>query len=448
MANPKPRSGRRSSSVRWVIVGLLLGYSFIGYVQRMNISIAAKFMMPELGLTEVQMGWIFSSFLWGYALFQVPGGFLGDAWGSRRTLTAAALICAAATLLTGWLPGLVFGSTTGAVLSMIIIRFGLGVGQAPTYPVAAATFARWFPADQWALPNALLSAGIGLGAAFTPPVVAWLMLNVGWRMSFMLLTPFVVITAGAWWWYARDCPEAHRGVSAEELKSIQSGRLHESEHEPATRLIWSELFANRRLCLITLSYLSYNYVFYIFLFWFFLYLVDVRGFSILEGGILASLPFLVGAISSGLGGWACDRLTGLWGAQVAYRSVIITCMVAASVCLLWGAAVVDPYWAVAALSLCFGFTQFTEGAFWAGAMRVGGSNTATACGVMNTGGNLGGVISTPLVPLLAQSYGWFFALATGSIAALLAAMLWLLIRVDEVPKEEARMEPPEDSWEV
>ena len=425
--------------VRWVMLGLLVGYSFVSYVQRMNISVAANFMMPELGLSQVQMGWVFSAFLWGYALFQMPAGLLGDRFGPRRVLAGAAVIWAVATVMTGLLPGLVFGSTAAILGSLILIRFALGVAQAPTYPVAAAMIARWFPAHEWAFPNALLSAGIGVGSAFTPPLVAWLMTELGWRESFYLTMPFSLVIAAFFWWYVRDRPEEHDRVTQCELALIQDGRPQQQLADAAAlpRAGWAALLRNREVLLLTLSYMSYNYVFYIFLFWFFIYLVDVRGFTVLESGALASVPFLFGAAMSAVGGVACDRLTAKFGPRWGCRSVALLGLVGSAGLLVWGAVATNPYVAILALSLCFGFTQFTEGPYWSGATRVAGPYTGTACGIMNTGGNLGGVISTPLVPFMAERFGWFAALGTGSGFALLAAVLWLWIRVDRPFIEDA-----------
>jgi MFS transporter, ACS family, glucarate transporter len=438
----------RRISIRWTVLLLLVAYSFVVYVQRLNISVAAAFMMPELGLTEVQMGWVFSAFLWGYALFQMPTGMLGDRFGPRRVLATAAVVCAGATLLTALLPGIAFTSTLAIIGSLVAVRFLLGVAQAPTFPVAAATIARWFPAHEWALPNALLGAGIGLGAAFTPGLVAWLMTELGWRESFYLTMLPALIIAAIFWKYLRDRPEEHEKVEEEELTQVKEGRPEavvagvEAGH-------WTQLIRNREVLLLTLSYMSYNYVFYIFFFWFFIYLVDVRGFTILEGGIAAGLPFLVGGLTSIIGGRVCDRLSLRIGPRAGYRTVAVIGLVGAALLLYWGAVATNPYVAVVALSLCFGFTQFTEGPFWAGATRVAGPYTGTATGIMNTGGNLGGVIATPLVPIIAERFSWLAALGTGSFFALLAAALWMMVRVDRPVLEEwAHGNPPEDRERV
>src|SRR4051812_6856525 len=152
----------RTSAVRWKIVGLLTGVSFVSYVERMNISVAAKFMAPEFGLSQIQMGQVFSSFMLGYAISQVPAGRLGDLLGPRLVLAVAAVWWGVLTLFTGLLPGVVVSGTMGVFFTLIAIRFLLGVGEAATYPVAARTVANWMPDSQRAISIAILTAGLSL----------------------------------------------------------------------------------------------------------------------------------------------------------------------------------------------------------------------------------------------------------------------------------------------
>ena len=190
------------------------------------------------------------------------------------------------------------------------------------------------------------------------------------------------------------------------------------------------LLKNRETLLLALSYLCMNYVFYIFFSWFYIYLIDVRRFSILEGGLAASLPFVVGAIAAALGGLVCDGLCRRIGPRWGCRLPCLVGLGFVAVLLFAGARAESPYWAVGLLSLCFAFTQFTEGAYWSGATFVAGPHTAAATGILNTGGNLGGVISTPLMPVLVGAFGWLPALSTGSVFALVGALAWFWIRVD------------------
>jgi ACS family glucarate transporter-like MFS transporter len=182
--------------------------------------------------------------------------------------------------------------------------------------------------------------------------------------------------------------------------------------------------------LLTLSYLCMNMVFYIFFSWFFIYLVDVRGFDALEGGFAAALPWIVGAFGAAAGGEICDRLCKRLGPRWGCRIPGIAGLLAVAVLLFFGAAAPNAYVALALLSLCLAGNQFTEGAYWEGTTYVGGRYATAACGVLNTGGNFAGILATPMVPLLEREFGWFVALSSGSVFALIGAALWLLIRAD------------------
>jgi ACS family glucarate transporter-like MFS transporter len=420
---------RGSTSVRWLILGLLFVVSFVSYLLRTNISVAAKFMMPDLGLTEIQMGWVFGSFTLAYAAFQFPGGIFGEWLGGRRSIALITLLWGVLTVLTGLLPGLFFTTSAAALIMLLVVRFAMGVAQAPIYPVMAGMVERWFPPSGWALPNGLGSTGLTLGAAAASPFVAWLMVTLGWRESFYAAAPVAFLTIAAWWWYARDDPAEHSSVNEAALALIAAGRPAPGGSE-SNRGAWRQLLKNRETLLLALSYLCMNYVFYIFFAWFYIYLVDVREFSLLAGGFYGALPWLVGSVGATLGGALCDRLCKKIGPRWGCRLPCVASLLLVAAFLFAGVTTENPYLAVAYLSICFGFTQMTEGAYWSGATFVAGPHTSAATGILNTGGNLGGVISTPLIPILVDWFGWLPALATGSAFALVGALLWIWIEVD------------------
>ena len=419
---------RRRVPVRWRLFGVLFLLSFLSYLMRQNIHVAGELMMPELQLTELEMGWIFASFIWGYALFQLPGGIAGNRFGPRRTLLIVGLIGIMASGLTGLLPGLIFQSTTGVIAVLALVRFIMGIAHAPMYPVQAAVVERWFPVGQWALPNAVSSTGLTLGAAAAQPLVAFVMVYWGWRASFYVFIPLGLGLFGLWWWYARDNPAEHPAMEAEELSAIQANR--DSLTQQVGFDAWKQLVRNRETLLLATSYFSLNYVFYLFFTWFFHYLVKELGFSILETGFLAALPWLTGAVMATLGGLTSDSLCKRLGPNLGCRIPAMLGLVGAGCLLYAGLYSTSPYMAVALLSLCFASTQFAEGAFWSAQTFVAGPYTAPACGLMNTGGNAAGIVVAPLMPFLAQHIGWVAALSTGTVVAFMGALLWLFVRVD------------------
>lgn len=425
-------SAAQVGNTRWRFFALLFGMSFLSYALRQNMQVAGEQMMPELAISEVDMGWIYGAFVWGYALFQLPGGLLGERFGARRVLTVLGVLWLLTSILTGWLPGLVVSSSFGVLLTLFLVRLATGIVHAPIFPVQAGAIGTWFPRGQWGFPNALSSTGLALGAAATQPLVAWVMVSYGWRSAFYVFVPFGLALFALWWWYARDNPADHPGVGAAELALINAGRNGVSGHERDPQ-VWKRLLRNRDTLLLALSYFSMNYVFYLFFTWFFHYLVHERGFSVLETGFLAALPWMTGACTAALGGWVCDLLCARLGPRRGCRLPGACGMFATAVFLSAGMYVESAYMAVALLSLCFAATQFAEGAFWQAQTYVANGHAAPAGGILNTGANLAGVVVGPLVPWLALSlgWGWVAALSTGVFFAALSAMSWLFIRADK-----------------
>jgi len=424
-------SDHQRSNVRWVILALLFIASFVAYILRTNMSIAGESMMADLGLSKIQLGMVFSAFAWGYAIFQFPGGIFGNIVGCRRALTIMALLWGILTLATGLVPGTTLASTILILTTLIGLRFLMGVVQAPLFPVACGgAIGSWFPVSGWAFPNGLTSTGLALGAAAAAPLIAWLMVTLGWRESFVLTAPLAFLIAGAWWWYARDNPADHPRVSQKELALINANRLS-PQQIIANKSAWKRVLKNRDILLLAASYFCMNYVFYIFFNWFFIYLVDVREFKIMEGGYLAAAPWMVGAVAASVGGLWCDRLCKRIGPRWGCRIPGIVGLSLAAGFLLLGALAKNPYLAVVFLSLSFGSTQLTEGPYWAAAIFVSGKQASAATGVMNTGGNVVGGIGALLVPITVEAFGWVPALATGSVFAMIGVGLWFFIRADK-----------------
>jgi len=215
----------RPTSVRWRICALLTAASFVAYLLRSNMSVAGAPMAGQLGLSQLQLGMVLAAFAWGYAIFQFPGGVLGDLAGVRRALTGIALSWGVLNLLVGLLPGRGAASPTVLLLTLVTLRFLMGAAQAPLFPViGGGTVCNWFPVSGWALPNALQNFGLTFGSAATGPLIAWLAGRYGWRASFLFTAPLGFLIAGTWWWYGRDRPSDHPGVNEAERRLIDAGR--------------------------------------------------------------------------------------------------------------------------------------------------------------------------------------------------------------------------------
>ena len=416
--------------IRWIVLAIIVFASFIAYVLRTNLNIVSEAMMHDLGMNEVQLGMVFSAFAAGYAIFQFPGGIFGDRFGSRFTITAIAIAWALLTLATAVIPGTDVLSVGAIVAALIVIRFLVGVVHAPFFPVTiGGTIASWFPVRQWGLPNGLTSTGLTVGAAATAPIVVWLMEAYGWRGALLITAPTAFVVAAVFHWYVTDDPKDHPRISAAELSLIKSDRP--AAAEGPEKGAWKLALKNKNVLLITISYFCMNYVFYLFFNWFFFYLVDVKGFSAADAGILTAALWILGAVGATAGGFICDLLVRRLGVRLGPRYLTMTALILSAVFLYVGAVAGNIVVAVVALCVCFACNQLTEAPFWVATMAVSGRHAPVATGVLNTGGNLPGIVGGMLVPVTANLLGWPAAIITGSLFAVIGALLWIFIRADE-----------------
>jgi MFS transporter, ACS family, glucarate transporter len=421
MTHPLPRL-----RVRWIIFSYLFSFAFIANIQRTSIAITAERMMPELGVSQVQIGWLLTAFFVGYTAFQLPGGLLGERLGARVTFVVIGLVALVATLLTPWLPAVLGG--TALFLGLLTSRFLVGVAQAPIYPVSSGVLESWFPIGSWAFPQGLQVAGGALAAAATPPLIAWLMQTLGWKTALVATSIPAVAVIGLWWWYGRNRPEEHRSVSKIELAEVQvAGVVRFPAH--ITRSDVVRVLADRNILLLSLSYMCMGYASALLQYWCFLYLVQERHFAILESGLLAGIPLFASFVGAAVGGEMSDRLCPRLGVAWGFRAVPLLALPLAGIALYAAVGAGNAYWAVALMSLAYAGMELTEGAYMAGAMRVAREHTMAATGVVNSGGNLGSVLCTPIVAALSGSGNWTAAFVTGAAFSIAGGLLWLWIDV-------------------
>lgn len=419
-----PRTTPPASTVRWRILGLLFAISVVTYVDRVNISVTARQMMPALGLTDQQFGYVFSAFVAGYALFQIPGGWLGDRWGARRVLTWAVVWWSIWTGMTAIAAAGPLAAGLGILGSLMLTRALLGIGESVALPNFNRAVADWLPAREQSLGIGLAIGGIGLGAAVTPPITAWIMVNHGWQTAFYAAAAMGLAVAALWNWYATDRPRDHPGVSPAELALIESGKEPRGN---GSAIPWRRFAATSTVWWLVLSYACLGYVAYIYMSWFYLYLVNVRGFSDLRGAWFAMAPFLAMLAGCPVGGWVTDSLTTVYGISQARRYVGMGGMMCSGLAIAFGAWSPSPSLAVLFLSLGAGCLYFTVGAYWSSTVHLSKPHAGTLSGLMNTGANVGGSLSPSLTPWLADHVGWSGALLLAAGIATLGGVLWTWI---------------------
>jgi ACS family glucarate transporter-like MFS transporter len=382
--------------------------------------------MPDLHFSQVQIGWLESAFVLGYALFQFPGGVLGQRLGARRLFTIIGAVAFLATVLTPLAPALLQG--TVLLTAMIALQFIMGLAQGPIFPVSTGVMESWFPPQRWAVIQGLQSSGLQLAAAATAPLVAYLMTTIGWQQALLWPALPAAAVVALWAWYARNTPPEHRSVSAAEIAELEH-RTEEAQ-SPITRARLARILTDRSVLLLTVSYICMNYVFYLISNWCFLYLVQERHFNVLESGLLSMLPPLGAAAGAGIGGalvaWACRRFGLRWG----YRAVPLFALPAAGLLLVLVVNLSNAYLALAMLTLAYLAVELTEAAYWGGTMVVARADCMSASGVLNTGGNIGGLIGIPIVAYLSGGGHWSAAFTLGALFALIGAMLWFGIDAD------------------
>lgn len=417
----------------WFLVGLLCFTASAGYLLRVNLSIAAPLLMKEFHFTELEIGRLFSSFLIGYALCQAWGGILADRWGPVKTFRRTSLCWIVLTIIFT-LIGIGYSGEMApiALFSGMLLRFLLGITQAPLYPTTAAAVALWTSPQIRSRSNAVVLASVSIGSAVAPVLISSTMGWWGWRTA-LLLSTLPAVAACLYWWIkpvSYELPEKDASAAKvmDSLLQPKTGRSRKYLHSPSFLLLCS-------------SYTFQGYVGYIFIFWFYLYLVRVRKFDLLEGAFFTSLPWVLSMISIPLGGWISDKLAGgRLGRQWGRKIVPMIGLSGAGILLAFGAGTSSPYFAAVLLSLSTALVLCVEGPFWAAVTDIAGEKHAgTGGGIMNTGCNLGGMLSPVATPWLAERIGWENALYIAAVLSLAAGLIWLGIRFPD-PFIEDRLE--------
>jgi MFS transporter, ACS family, glucarate transporter len=398
-------------------------------LDRVNIGIAGGAIMRDFHLDKVQFGWIQTFFVGAYALFQAPAGRLADHLGARKVLALAVIWWGVFTSLITLVPPVAI-----AFVVIMAIRFGLGVGEAVMYPAANKIVAAWIPSKERGLANGLIFAGVGFGAGVTPPLITSIMGAYGWRASFWC-SSLIGLAAGAiWYLVGRDTPREHAWISAGELQLIETGL---PAPEPATkaRLRWSEIFSNKDLMIVTLSYFTYGYAAFIFFGWFFIYLNDVRGVNLKQSALLSMLPFIAMALGSSIGGWLSDVIAKVYGKRAGRCFLAAAAIGLSAVLIAMGTQIVDTNTAVIYLAGGAGALYLSQSSFWSVSADIGKKSAGSVSGVMNMGAQTGSAITATLTPYIGKHLGWNASFLVAAVLCACGALAWLFVNPIESQSE-------------
>jgi MFS transporter, ACS family, glucarate transporter len=397
------------------------------YVDRACISVAKQPIANELGLTDRQMGWVFSAFSLGYALLQTPTGLLADRFGPRRVLTAVVALWSIFTGLT---------AVAGNLLSMLLVRFCFGAGEAGALPAVARAVFSWIPKQERGLVQGLSFSGMRLGAAFTLPVLALLVERVGWKNGFLLLMIVGFLWSLVWYAWFRDDPTQKKNVSRAELAYILAHRQQPVAFS-GRKMTAGRLLASGNVWLAMAQYFCSNFTFFFCLTWLPPYLKDKHALSAVDAAYYAMWPLIGGAAGNIIAGWAVDfmyrRGKGIWSRRLPAMIGFICAALGLTASLQAGSITMEILW----LTLAILGADMTLPPSWALCVDIGGQHSGAVSGTMNMAGNLGSFVTALAFPYL---LGWtggpraFFYIAAGFNVA--AAGLWLAVRQSRAILEE------------
>ncbi|RHA15652.1 MFS transporter [Megasphaera sp. AM44-1BH] len=414
---------KKPTHVRFLVLFVVCLIYLITYLDRVNISIAAPFMMAEFGLSKMEWGLVLSVFSWTYAMAQVPVGMLCDKYGARKTLSIIVTWWSVFTVATSW---------AWNTISLVVVRLLFGLGEGGAFPSATRALAHWIPATERGFAQGLTHGFSRFGGAVTPMIAAFIISMLGWRACFEIFSVIGLIWAAVWWFWFRDTPKEYQKkwgqISNSEINLIR-GTDAAVEPKAKPKLAFKQLLKSKNAWFLCLSYPTYCYTVWIFMTWLPSYLVEARGFNLLQMGFFASLPLLAGTIGDTLGGLISDKIWKKTGnGKLARRIVPMTGMLIAAAFMIPGALTESAYMAVFFMACSLFGLEMAVGVYWATCLDIGNDYAGTISGFMNTIGNIGSALSPLVFGAVLQITGsWIYPFIVASSILVIGAMLWLKV---------------------
>jgi MFS family permease len=376
------------------------------------------------------MGYAFTAFGWAYALFEIPGGWLGDRIGPRKVLMRVVAMWSIFTVATGWAWNL---------WSLVVSRFFFGMGEAGCFPNITKAFTNWFPSAERVKAQGILWLSARWGGAFTPLIVGWMLASGGegkfglglhYRWVFLIFGLLGVVWALMFYRWFRDFPKDHPSVSAAELAVIG-----EMQYSGDHSMPWGKLLASRTVWMLWAQYFFMSYAWYFYITWFPTYLKEqFAGMGDMQRALLACVPLFFGGIGSILAGLLSARLD-VWLGSIARtrRWLGVLGMGAAGLMLIISMQLQTPVASVLAIGLAALFSDLSMPGSWGACMDVGGRYTGALSGSMNMMGQVGGAIAPMAVPLVlaATNNNWSINMGLFACSYFLGAICWVFINSDE-----------------
>ncbi|QDT42229.1 putative sulfoacetate transporter SauU [Gimesia alba] len=422
---------------RFMVMTLLCLIAAIAYISRNAIAVPADTIEKELGLSSTQMGWVMSAFFWSYALSQIPSGWIGHIWGTRRALSLFAILWSIATALIGVVTGF---------WTLVLARLIFGVSQAGIFPCSANTISKWLPESSRGFSSGLLGSFMSIGSAVGALCMGVMLVGfdffgvsipaITWRTAMWIFAvPSVVWAIWFYYWF-RDRPEQHAGVNEDELRIIrgasaqteseQTDESSEDAHGEPTP--WGQILTSFSMWMICGQqfFRAAGYIFYVT--WFPTYLQKARGIEMSTSGIWSSVPLVLYLIGNVLGGAIVDWVLQKTGSRRWSRQgVAITAMLGCGVCTLCAYFVDEMNLAMALISVSMFFAGLSGACGYTVTIDKGGQHVAPIFGMMNMAGNLGAALLPVIVGAMfdAGQYDAVLILMAGIYVT--AALCWMLL---------------------
>jgi MFS transporter, ACS family, glucarate transporter len=428
--NPEMPAGQKPTRARYTVLLFAVTLAVITYLDRFCISQTAPLISRDLGFDKAQMGWVFAAFNLAYGLFEVPTGWWGDRVGPRKILMRVVVWWSVFTMLTG---------AAWNYVSMLVVRFMFGAGEAGAFPNVTKMFSIWLPKADRPRAQGILWMSARWGGAAAPPLVVLVLTYVpSWRWTFVVFGLIGVVWCAVFYWWFRDNPALHKSVNAAELALLPRPEEVTMGHGP---MPWGLLLKSKQVWLICAQYVCQSYSFYFLVFWLPTYLLEARGMNMKSSAWLAALPTLLGGFGCFLSGMMLPALGRNFGLTATRKATASLALIGAGLLMYSATMIESPGLAVLAMSLAFFSNDLSMPVCWTVCMDIGGKMAGTVSGAMNMIGNLGGFISQVVTGYVLQYTGnnWSIAFYLAAGAYVLGGLIWTLI--DPVtPLEKAAVE--------
>lgn len=402
---------------------------------KLSFGVTTKYIQEEFRFSTTTVGWMLSAFGVGYALFQIPGGWAGDRFGARKSLSVAMFFYSLCLAMMAAAPRLPMSRWLGLAWVFALIQFGIGAGEAFGPPNAAKIVGSWMSSGKMAFGVSFNSFGIGLGGAVTPLFIAFTMQRWGWRTSFLLSGAIGVLVAIAWALWVTDRPEEHPRINAAELELIRP-ESNLGHGRPRKNLKpgpppWGLLLSNASIWALYVSYTCRAYTMYFFNSWFYLYLTRARGLTVLRGGMWGAAPFLAILLLSPVGGWFSDFAVRAFGKRRG-RQAAVWVGTGMSALLIWvGSHTAHNATAIILVGAAAGFNMFANVTFWTACIDLLPDYAASLSGLMNAFGAVAAFVAPVVTAYVATAFGWGTALDLIAFLSVASGLLWFLVNVEE-----------------